>query len=183
MLARHAHIALAALALPSVLLAGCPNSSIATCGDERDVSGAWHFTLSPPTVDAGSVVAPGATIDHDITVEAQLEQAGATDFLGIGHFVYGTLVSTEPGLFGTLTIPRLTKNDGSKSGAVLGCTLRINVPIASSVSDDNVDQGPLRISLAGQIDAPSHMVGTIGSQLIRVDAPSRTLEFDWTATR
>ncbi len=185
LLARHAHIAFAALAMvfSSVFLAGCPDSSLAACGDERDVSGAWHLTLSPTSPDAGSA-GIAATIDHRILVEAQLEQAGATDFLGIGHFVYGILTTDDPGVFGTLTIPRLKKNDGSKSGAVLGCALRINVPIAFSVSDDNVDQGPLRISLSGQIDAPGHILGTTGSQLIRSDDPSNTaLRFEWQATR
>jgi hypothetical protein len=168
-----------ALATPS--LVACPGSSEGTCGDERDVSGSWRFVLTPAPLDGG---APVTTLDQPIDIDATLEQAGSTDFLNLGHYVYGTLTASDPGAFTTLTIPRLTMNDGSKSGAVLGCALRINVPIASPVSDDNVDQGPMRISLAGQIDSPGHVLGMDGSQLIRSDEPTKKQRsFAWTGSR
>ena len=164
----------------AALMIACQRSSITSCDNEHDVSGAWTLSLVASNADAGVT----HTIDNPITIEAQLEQAGATDFLGIGHFVYGTLTSPDPGAFGALSIPRLTMNDGSKSGAILGCMLRINVPIAMPVSDDNVDQGALRIALAGQVDAPGHLVGLPGSRLVRTDdRVGTTRDFAWSGHR
>ena len=35
----------------------------------------------------------------------------------------------------------------------MGCTVKINVPVATLVTDDDVDNGPLRLSLTGSIVA------------------------------
>jgi hypothetical protein len=164
----------------TVLCAACSTSTIAACSDEPDVSGSWSLSLSPEPPDAGVA----ATIPGTISVSADLVQGAATNFLGISHYVYGTLTASDASYFSTLTIPKLMNNDGSKTGAVLGCTLIINVPIATPVTDDNVDQGPLRISLMGSIDAPKHLTGTDGSQLIMSNDPSNTVRsFLWVGTQ
>ena len=76
-------------------------------------------------------------------------------------------------------------NNGSKTGAVLGCTMQINVPMATPVSDDNSDQGPLRIALGGTITAVGVMTGTPEtSSLVMVqDAQMVRRRFVWTAVR
>jgi hypothetical protein len=171
-------LALAALAGAGFI--ACGDSSITACGDEPDVTGAWQLALGPAATDLGA----DATLAGSVEVEAELEQAGATDFLGIGHYVYGTLSASDGRYFGKLTIPRLLKNDGRKTGAVLGCELRINVPMAASVSDDDVDQGPLRIALVGRILRKGELVGLPGSTLIMADDQSFTpREFSWTGAR
>jgi len=158
----------------------CGDSSLAACSNEPDVSGAWRFQLSPSAGDAG---VPN-TISDSFEISAQLEQAGATDFLGIGRFVYGRLASNDPRYFTSLDIPRLLKNDGSKSGAILGCTLSLNVPIASPVTDDNMPQGPLRISLVGRVTAPGKLLGIEGSRLILESESSGTVrDFTWVGER
>jgi len=158
----------------------CGDSSITACGDEPDVTGGWKLTLGPAAMDLGA----DATLAESVEIEAELEQAGATDFLGIGHYVYGTLDARDARYFGKLAIPRLLKNDGRKTGAVLGCELRINVPIATMVSDDDVDQGPLRIALVGRIVQKGMLLGLPGSTLIMADDQSFTpREFSWTGAR
>ena len=76
-------------------------------------------------------------------------------------------------------------NNGSKTGSELGCTLQINVPVAMPVSDDNSNQGPLRIALGGKVDAPHHMTGIPGaSAVVLVEEPGGTpRSFAWTATQ
>jgi hypothetical protein len=156
------------------------NSSIASCGDEPDVSGAWTLTLSPTQADLGV----GATIPSSLTLDAELEQAGKTDVFAIGHYVYGTLTSSDPSVLPMLTIPRLMSNDGSKTGAVLGCALRINVPIAMPVTDDNVDQGPLRLSLAGEITMKGVMTGVdVSTLIVAGDVGNTPRAFSWTGAR
>ena len=155
------------------LLVGIGVASIATitaCGDEPDVTGGWSLHLSPSDSDAGVT----NTIPGDVTIDAQLEQGGKTDFLGLGHYVYGTLTASDADYFGALAIPRLLANDGSKTGAVLGCQLRINVPVAMSVSDDNLDQGPLRLTLIGQITHKGVVAGVLGSRVIISSDPTAT---------
>ncbi len=168
-------------ALAALLFAcACGGSSITACGDDPDVSGAWVLTLAPSASDAGVA----ATIPSAVEVDAALEQGGKTDFLGLGHYVYGTLTAADPSYFGTLAIPRLAQNDGSKTGAVLGCALHVNVPIATPVSDDSVDQGPLRIALVGQIVAKGRIAGGEGSRLVlEGDPEARVRDFAWTAAR
>ncbi len=165
--------------LGAALYAGCGEAN-AGCSDEPDVTGAWVVSLSPLAADAGV----RATIPEAATLDAQLLQGGSTDFLNIGRHLYGTLSARDPSYFGTLEIPRLMHNDGGKSGAVLGCALRINVPIATPVTDDNVDQGPLRITLAGKIIGKGSMLGTEGSRLILASDPTQTdRAFVWSAVR
>ena len=160
-------------------LAACGPGNTA-CSDEPDVTGAWHVSLTPLGVDAGVA----ATLPGDTSIDAELLQGGATDFLGIGRHLYGTLSASDPSYFGTLDIPRLMHNDGSKSGALLGCSVRINVPIAMPVTDDNVDQGPLRITLAGKVTQKGMMLGTDGSRLILSSDPTNTVrDFAWSAAR
>ncbi len=161
------------------LVAACGEGN-SSCTDEPDVTGAWTISLAPVAADAGV----GATIPAPTTIEALLEQGGSTDFLNIGRRLYGTLSASDPSYFGTLEIPRLLKNDGGKTGALLGCSLRINVPIATPVTDDNLDQGPLRITLAGRITQKGTMLGTEGSRLVLASDPDATpRDFAWTAAR
>jgi hypothetical protein len=99
---------------------------------------------------------------------------------GIGNLVWGTLTAADPGLFGTIAIPELVKNNGSKTGGVLGCSLKINVPVATTVSDDDADDGPLRLSLSGSISSRGMMTGDV-STVIRVDdSQMRVRSFIWT---
>ena len=74
--------------------------------------------------------------------------------------------------------------DKRKTGAVLGCKININVPIAMPVTDDNVDQGPLRIALVGDIDMAGHISGDVGSMLIMSsDQTSQARSFAWSGTK
>jgi hypothetical protein len=162
--------------LGTVLPAACTPS----CSDEPDVTGSWSLSLSPEPPDAGVP----ATIPSNVSVSADLVQGPSTNFLGISHYVYGTLTASDASYFGTLTIPQLMNNHGSKTGAILGCKIAINVPIATPVTDDDVDQGPLRIALLGSIDAPGHLTGNDGSQLIMSDDPKNTeRSFSWAGTK
>jgi hypothetical protein len=168
---------IAGLSLCTLSLASACGSTIASCSDEPNLSGSWTFSLAPEPVDAGL----GATIPGNVSVAAQLTQGGKTDFLGLGNFVYGTLTASDPTYFATITIPMLLNNDGSKTGATRGCEININVPIATPVTDDNVDQGPLRIALVGSIDAPGHITSEVGSTLIMSSDASGTMRsFLWT---
>ena len=73
--------------------------------------------------------------------------------------IWGTLdVDATRAFFDTLNIPQLIKNNGCKTGAELGCTVKINIPIATPVTDDNVDQGPLRIVARRQRSSPKGMM-------------------------
>ncbi len=95
---------------------------------QPDVTGSWNPGPLPDPPDFGVP----ATIVDTVSVDATLVQGPKTDFLGIyGHYVYGTLTASDARYFSTLTIPKLLSNDGSKTGAVLGCGLNINVPIAT----------------------------------------------------
>lgn len=144
-----------------VLLAGCPGQSLGTCSNQPDVSGNWTFTLDP--TDGGA-----PTIPSIMTIQAQLTQVKSANALGLGAQLWGTLTSSDKGAFDVLTIPQLMHNNGSKTGAILGCELKINVPIAMPVTDDDSDQGPLRLALTGQIVALGMIEGEL-STLIRGD--------------
>jgi hypothetical protein len=153
--------------------AGCPGPSLTACNVEPDVSGAWTFTLDP--------VAGG--IKNAIDVEANLQQVASNNALGLGSALWGKLTSSDKGAFDTVMIPQLVHNNGSKTGAIFGCELKINVPIATPVTDDNVDQGPLRISLTGNVVAKGKITGDVSS-LIRVDdATMSPLGFTWTGAQ
>ena len=172
------HLRLVSLA--AALLLGACGGSITACSEQPDVSGKWSLALVPLAADAG--VAP--TIPGAVSVEAELEQLPATDVFRLVRPVAGSLTASDASYFGALAIPRLTMNDGGKSGAILGCSLRINVPIASPVSDDNVDQGPLRIALAGKILEEGRLTGIDGSLLILASDPSNTPRtFGWTGVQ
>jgi hypothetical protein len=168
------------IAAAFVFIVGACTTGFNPCDQQSDVTGHWTFTLEP--VDGGLPDAnPIPTPD---TISADLQQQPSSNLFGFGAPVWGTLKSTDPGFFATLEIPRLMMNNGSKTGAVLGCRLRINVPIEMPVNDDNVPPGPLRLSLVGRISAPHMMVGDPSSRVIRVaDTSSTPEEFTWTGTQ
>jgi hypothetical protein len=133
--------------------------------------------LTAPDPDAGV----DAALWRPDTVTATLTQEPRTGIVSLGAYVWGTLASVDQDEFGTLTIPRLQHNNGSKTGAVLSCALKINIPITSPVSDDNVDQGPLRLALMGQIVGPGALVGPSGSWLRPIsDGDGVPRAFAWT---
>jgi hypothetical protein len=162
------------LLLVPLLLAfsGCPGSSLTTCDAEPDISGHWTLTLD--AIGAGG-------IPRTDTIEADLAQMKRPNS-NIGALIWGTLTSTDKGFFDALQIPQLVMNNGSKTGGVVGCTVRINVPVTSMVTDDDVDNGPLRISLAGSV-ADHKMTGD-PSTVIRVDNMAMTQEtFTWSGVQ
>lgn len=163
-------VLLAALLLS---LSGCPGSSLTTCGAEPDVTGHWTFTLAP--IDAASIPR-GDTIEADLF---QMPRPNST----LGALIWGTLTSTDKGFFDAIAIPQLVMNNGSKTGGVVGCAVKINVPVASMVTDDDADNGPLRISMSGTIVARGMMQGD-PSTVIRVDNQAMTGEsFTWSAVQ
>lgn len=155
-----------------LLLPGCPGSSLTTCGAEPDVTGHWTFTLDPTP----GGLQRGDTLEVDLT---QMKRPNST----LGYLIWGTLTSTDKGFFDVLTIPPLVNNNGSKTGGAVGCSLKINVPVTTMVTDDNVDNGPLRISLGGSITARGQIVGD-SSTVIRVDNPAMMPEaFTWSGAQ
>jgi hypothetical protein len=118
-------------------------------------------------------------------IHATLEQVKPPGVLSLGRLVYGELTSEDPTFFGTVSIPRLMHNNGSKTGSMLGCQLQINVPIASNVSDDNLDSGPLRIALGGTIEAAGMLTGdpTLSSVILVGDAAMTPRSFAWTGQK
>lgn len=173
-------LSLLVLAVVGLFSWACGQAPLAACGDEPDVTGTWHLHLSAAPGDAGVA----ATIADTVEVTATLEQAGPTDFLGLGRYVYGSLRANDPRYFSVLEIPRLVHNDGSKSGAILGCRLSLNVPIASPVSDDDMPQGPMRIALVGKVTAPGTLLGQEGSRLLLESEPGAPVrDYAWTGMR
>lgn len=152
------------------------------CDLEPDLTGRWVLNFTPINPDGGATGIPRAD-----QVTADLVQMNAGGVLDIGRRLWGTLTSADPEFFGTLTIPQLTHNDGSKSGSALGCTLRINVPLTMDVHDDNVPQPPQRLTLSGHVVAKGQLVGDSPSVLIMTPdlnsaaPPQRT--FAWTGAR
>ena len=168
-------VVLAALLLP---LTGCPGSSLTTCGAEPDITGHWTFTL-----DKGGIDPSGAgSIPRSDTIEADLVQMKRPNST-LGALIWGTLTSTDKGFFDVLEIPQLVMNNGSKTGGVVGCSVKINIPVASVVTDDDMDNGPLRLSLTGSIVANGMMSGD-PSTVIRVDNTAMTQEtFTWSGVQ
>lgn len=167
---RRAFLLAALLTLP-----GCPGSSLTTCGAEPDITGHWTLTLTP-------LASGGATIPRGDTVEADLQQMKRPNST-LGALIWGTLLSSDSGFFDTLMIPRLVMNNGGKTGGIVGCSLKINVPVTSMVTDDDADNGPLRLSLAGTVTARGMMTGD-SSTVIRVDNPAMLPEtFSWSAVQ
>ena len=172
------------LALALAPLAAC-GAGLGTCGNEADITGTWDITVTPFPADGGI-----AELEEGFSIQADLVQAERIDFLGIGHFVHGALVASDPRIFGTLAIPELKHNSGNKSGAILGCKLGIHIPIAMPVTDDNVDQGPDRIALSGQITQKGRIENLVSaspmddsSVVLTSDAASTVRRFAWTATQ
>jgi hypothetical protein len=152
-------------------LAGCPNTPFTTCDDQPDLTGRWLLAFAP----GGEAPIPRAT-----TVEADLRQVRRQS--GIGSLVWGTLTAADKGFFDVLHIPELMQNNGSKTGGVLGCRLRINVPVTAAVTDDDADNGPLRLSLSGSIPGRGMLMGDADvSTVIRIeDRQMRLGTFTWT---
>lgn len=171
---RLTHLPLAAALAATVALVGggCGNNPFTACSEEPDLTGHWVISTIPSDGGGGG----GDTID------AQLVQVKRSS--GLGALVWGTLVSSDKGAFDTLTIPELMHNNGSKTGGVLGCELRINVPVDTPVTDDDQDDdGPLRLSLSGSISAQGMLAGDL-STMIRVDDPTMTQgSFTWTGAQ
>jgi hypothetical protein len=153
---------------------------LGACELEPDVSGAWLFSLAPSDVDAGV-----PTISREDVIHAQLQQVQPPGVLSLGRFVYGTLASDDPGFFDTLYIPRLANNGGSKTGSMLGCQIRINVPLEMPVTDDDVPPVALKLSLVGKVIAAGLIAGDPeSSTVIPDDDPTMTSQlFAWTGTR
>ena len=154
---------------------GCGNNPFTACSLDPDLTGHWIFTLTP-------IADGGASMDAGDVIDAQLQQVKRSS--GLGALIWGTLTSADKGAFDTITIPQLMHNDGGKTGGVLGCELRINVPIDMPVTDDdNDDDGPLRISLSGTISGQGMLAGDL-STMIRVDDPTMTQgSFTWTGAQ
>jgi len=161
------------LAALLVSLAGCPGSSLTTCEAEPDVTGHWSFLLTP-LGDGG--IPRGDTIEADLF---QIKRPNSN----LGALIWGTLTSTDKGFFDAIAIPQLVMNNGSKTGGVVGCAVKINVPATSMVTDDDTDNGPLRISLSGTIVDRGMMRGD-PSTLIRAENQAMTGEsFTWSAVQ
>jgi hypothetical protein len=156
--------------------AGCPDTA---CGYEPDITGSWTFTLTP--TDGGDGGAP--TLPRAMTIDAQLKQVRSANALGLGAQLWGTLVSSDKGAFDMLTIPPLMHNNGSKTGAIFGCELKINVPISMPVSDDNADQGPLRVALAGDVGGRGMIVGQVSTLIRQDDKKKLQRSFTWTGAQ
>jgi hypothetical protein len=154
------------------LLAGCPNAPFTTCDAEPDLSGHWTFTLTP---------IPDGGLPGGDNIDAQLVQMRRPS--GVGSLVWGTLTSSDKSFFDTLTIPRLTKNNGSKTGGVLACEIKINIPVTANVTDDDLDNGPLRLSLAGTIVARGMIDGDTSTIIREADTTMTQASFTWTGVQ
>jgi hypothetical protein len=118
-----------------------------------------------------------------MTVDAELRQVQSNNALGLGAQLWGTLTASDKDAFDVLMIPQLMHNNGSKPGAIFGCELSINVPIATPVTDDNNDQGPLRIALTGNIVAHGTITGQVSTLIRRDDKKKLQRSFTWTAAQ
>ena len=158
------------------ILAGCPGSSLTTCGAEPDLTGHWSLTLAPLDGAATPPIPRGDDVEADLFQEKRPNST-------LGALIWGTLTSTDKGFFDAIAIPQLVMNNGSKTGGVLGCAVKINVPVTSMVTDDDTDDGPLRLSLSGTIVGKGMMTGD-PSTVIRVDNQAMTGEsFTWSAVQ
>jgi hypothetical protein len=175
-------IALLLVALACPGCAGCGDNPLGTCSVQADLTGHWTLNAAPFDGDAGIL---GDVVTRSFTIDADLMQVKSTGAFDIGHGVWGTLTSRDKGVFDRLEIPQLTKNNGSKTGAELDCTIKINIPIATPVTDDNQPQDPLRIALSGKIVKAGMMVGDPDkSVVIMADDPAGApRKFAWIATQ
>jgi hypothetical protein len=158
--------------------AGCPGQSLTTCASEPDVTGNWTFTLTP--TDGGAPTLPdGMTM----TIDAELRQVRSDNALGLGAQLWGTMTSSDKGAFDVIMIPQLMHNNGSKTGAIFGCELKINVPIAMPVHDDDTDQGPLRLALTGNVTARATIAGQLSTLIRQDDKMKLQRSFVWTGVQ
>jgi hypothetical protein len=126
------------------------------------------------------------TIPQGTTLRATLEQVEShSSIISLGRFLWGTITADDPAFLArAVEIPRLTNNGGSKTGSSIGCSVAINVPVADVVSDDEKDQGPLRIQLTGRVTEMHKMLGDpmASKILMAADGPSGLpRRFAWTA--
>jgi hypothetical protein len=174
------------LLLLSILACGAAcNGALTACGQESNITGEWIFSATPLHGDFGA-----PALSEPFTIDAQLEQAGKSDPFAIGRYVYGTLTASDPDVFGTITIPMLTNNQGPKTGDIRGCTIQLNVPIDMPVSDDDSDDmGPVRVRLSGNVTQAGMMASSDPSSdqpsvVVLVSDPSSTArQFAWTAVQ
>jgi hypothetical protein len=152
------------------------------CDLDPDLTGNWSLTFNPIDADGGVTSIPNADV-----VTAHFLQKNANNAFNVGRVIWGSFSSSDPSFFGTLDIPQLNNNGGSKTGAALGCTLKINVPLAQTVTDDNTPQPPNRLSLSGRVVAPGALVGDDSSTVIMAAdvSASNPIErhFVWTGAR
>jgi hypothetical protein len=173
----------AALALALALAVGALGcDGVGRCDQQADITGTWTLQLTPVDGDAG--VGPD-TIPREDTVTAELRQINSSNPFNLGRFVWGTLTSTDKGFFDTLPIPELRNNNGNKTGAELGCTLKINVPqLATDAAMDNSTLiGPLRIALNGKVVARGQMLGDPMSTVLLMEDMTVPRHFAWTGTQ
>jgi hypothetical protein len=164
-----------------MLLAGCAQTGLGACRFDSDLSGAWTIALTMPDGDGGV----NDVVPRGDTIHATLEQHSTGGVLDVGRLLWGMLVSDDGGFFNVLDIPRLTHNDGSKTGAALGCNVAIQIPTAASVTDDNVPQPPNRITLVGVVVAKGQMAGDAqkSSVIMLEDGAMTPRRFAWSAAR
>lgn len=152
------------------------------CSLEPDLTGHWALTFIPVGSDGGTAGIPRAD-----DVSADLVQMNAGGLLDVGRRLWGSFKSSDPAFFDTLTIPQLVNNDGSKSGAALACTLKINIPLTTDVHDDNTPQLPNRLVLSGRVVAKGQILGDTSSTVIMTadltSAAPPARPFAWTGTR
>lgn len=165
------------LLLMTPLLAACPGGGIGQCEEMKDFSGTWDFTFTPSTTKL-------QTVPRTAHATATLTQRKSDNFLGIGWLLWGTITSDDAGFFSSLTIPQLVMNDGSKTGALLGCRMKVNVPAAMPVHDNNEDEGPIRLTLTGRLKEAGVLISDPDeSMIILVEDPNQEVRFfEWTAT-
>jgi hypothetical protein len=168
-----------ALTAGAVGATGCGDNGLGSCAKMPDPGGRWTFLLEPLGGDLGVDV---TTLDRPATLRAELTVVKPTTSLAFARYVRGSITSEDGALFGRLDIPALERNNGSKTGATLGCDLQINVPVKMDVTDDDSDEGPMRLSLYGRIEAYGMIVGDAErSTVIPVSDPTETpRRFAWT---
>jgi hypothetical protein len=163
--------------LPLFLSFAACKGGLAECNYESNLSGAWTINATVPNATPSAF-----TIAADL-----MQQMNGSDFLGLSHWVYGTLTASDPSVFGMLTIAQLMHDDdGGKTGVILGCHVQIHVPIAQPVTDDSNSQGPLRILLDGnitQLGAMESRTDTPSTIIYASDATNTSVDFTWTATQ
>src|SRR5437762_13343209 len=88
-----------------VSLSGCPGSSLTNCSNEPDITGHWTLSFNPTI---GGLQRPDS-VEADLM---QMKRPNST----LGALLWGSLTSTDKGLFDTLDIAQLINNNGSNTG-------------------------------------------------------------------